>query len=267
MVRHSSDPRPARRRLDLSLAKVLDVAHTLVQREGPQALSMRRIGRELGVEPMALYRYVGDRAQLLDALVNRYVDRMFDDPLLQADSDDDWRAFLTHLGHGIRELALAQPAVFPLLATHPPAAPWLRPPLRSLRWVEQFLTGLLERGFADDGAAEAYRAFTSFLLGHLLLEISALTPTTAPEPEAPTEQQPDAATVTARAAAPTRPATSPAHSRAQSLQDYPVLGRLADRLGQDHAQQEFQSALTSLLDRISRLSTNPTPPTVGGIPA
>lgn len=56
MVRHSSDPRPDRRRLDLSLAKVLDVAHTLVQREGPQALSMRRIGRELGVEPMALYR-------------------------------------------------------------------------------------------------------------------------------------------------------------------------------------------------------------------
>jgi len=35
------------------------------------------------------------------------------------------------------------------------------------------------------------------------------------------------------------------------------LTRLADRLGQDHAQQEFQSALTSLLDRISRLSANP----------
>ncbi len=57
-----------------------------------------------------------------------------------------------------------------------PAAPWLRPPLRSLRWVEQFLTGLLQRGLADDGAAEAYRAFTSFLLGHFLLELSALTP-------------------------------------------------------------------------------------------
>jgi TetR/AcrR family tetracycline transcriptional repressor len=256
VVRHSSDPRPDRRRLDLSLAKVLDVAHTLVQREGPLALSMRRIGRELGVEPMALYRYVGDRAQLLDALVNRYVDRMFDDPLLQADSDDDWRAFLTHLGHGIRELALAQPAVFPLLATHPPAAPWLRPPLRSLRWVEQFLTGLLQRGFADDGAAEAYRAFTSFLLGHLLLEISALTPTGV-EPSAPEDQRPDAATLTAQAATPTPSGPAPAQSQAQNLHDYPVLTRLADRLGQDHAQQEFQSALTSLLDRISRLSANP----------
>jgi len=260
VVTGSSGARPDRRRLDLSLAKVLDAAHVLVEREGLQALSMRRVGRELGVEPMALYRYVGDRAQLLDALVNRYVDRMFDDPLLLPHHDHDWRAFLTHLAVGIRELALAQPAVFPLLATHPPAAPWLRPPLRSLRWVEQFLTGLLQRGFADDGAAEAYRAFTSFLLGHLLLELSALTPTGA-EPGAPADQRPDAATLTAQAASPTpigaAPTETPTQSRAQNLHDYPVLTRLADRLGQDHARQEFQSALTSLLDRISRLRANP----------
>lgn len=256
MVRGSSGTRPDRRRLDLSLAKVLDVAHVLLDREGAQALSMRRVGRELGVEPMALYRYVGDRAQLLDALVNRYVDRMSDDPLLLPHRDHDWRAFLTHLAVGIRELALAQPAVFPLLATHPPAAPWLRPPLRSLPWVEQFLTELLQRGFADDGAAEAYRAFTSFLLGHLLLEVSGLTPTRV-EPGAPADQQPDAATLTAQAASPTPSNPGPAQGRAQTLHDYPVLARLADRLGQDHARQEFQTALTSLLDRISRLRANP----------
>jgi len=256
VVRGSSGTRPDRRRLDLPLAKVLDAAHVLVEREGLQALSMRRVGRELGVEPMALYRYVGDRGQLLDALVNRYVDRMFDDPLLLPHRDHDWRAFLTHLAIGIRELALAQPAVFPLLATHPPAAPWLRPPLRSLQWVEQFLTGLLQRGFADDGAAEAYRAFTSFLLGHLLLELSALTPTGV-EPGAPADQRPDSATLTAQAASPIPSDPAPAHSRAQNLHDYPVLTRLADRLGQDHARQEFQSALTSLLDRISRLRANP----------
>jgi len=137
-----------------------------------------------------------------------------------------------------------------------PAAPWLRPPLRSLRWVEQFLTGLLQRGLADDGAAEAYRAFTSFLLGHLLLELSALTPTGV-EPGAPADQRPDSATLTAQAASPIPSDPAPAHSRAQNLHDYPVLTRLADRLGQDHARQEFQSALTSLLDRISRLRANP----------
>ena len=184
---------------------------------------------------------------------------MFDDPLLLPHRDHDWRAFLTHLAVGIRELALAQPAVFPLLATHPPAAPWLRPPLRSLRWVEQFPTGLLQRGFADDGAAETYRAFTSFLLGHLLLELSALTPTGGgtgwTRRPAAGRGDPDSAGSLAH---PVRP--SPSAKPGANLHDYPVLTRLADRLGQDHARQEFQSALTSLLDRISRLRANPPQP-------
>ncbi len=66
------------------------------------------------------------------------------------------------------------PQVFPLIATRPPAAPWLRPPLRSLRWMESFLSTLHSCGFADDAAVAAYRGFSSFLLGHLLLEVSAL---------------------------------------------------------------------------------------------
>jgi hypothetical protein len=81
------------------------------------------------------------------------------------------------------------------------------------------------------------------------------------EPGTPADQRPDAATLTAQAASPTptdpAPTETPTQSRAQNLHDYPVLTRLADRLGQDHAGQEFQSALTSLLDRISRLRANP----------
>ena len=45
---------------------------------------------------------------------------------------------------------------------------------RSLSTVEAFLDGLLDEGFGDDGAVAAYRGFTSFLLGHLLLEVSSL---------------------------------------------------------------------------------------------
>lgn len=251
MPAKADPPARGRRRLDLSMGKVLDAAHTLVQQGGPSALTMRRLGRELNADPMALYRYAGDRGRLLDALVERYVNQMLEDPLLQPHAEHDWRAFLTHLGHGVRELALAQPMVFPLLATHPPAAPWLRPPLRSLRWIEQFLSGLLERGFADDGAVAAYRAFTSFLLGHLLLEISALNPNPGSDSDSgvgPGSNQAAslAATMTARAEPPATPQ--------DSLQHYPALARLADRLRQDHAQQEFHSALTSVLDRISRLS-------------
>ena len=63
--------------------------------------------------------------------------------------------------------------MFPLVATRPPAAPWVRPPLRSLRWMESFLDTLHRCGFTDAGCVGAYRAFSSFLLGHLLLEVSA----------------------------------------------------------------------------------------------
>ena len=40
--------------------------------------------------------------------------------------------------------------------------------------VEEFLNGLIGEGFSDEAAVAAYRAFTSFLLGHLLLEVAVL---------------------------------------------------------------------------------------------
>ena len=68
--------------------------------------------------------------------------------------------------------ALEHPRAFPLVASRPPEAPWLRPPLRSIDWVEDFLDGLISEGFTDESAVAGYRAFTSFLLGHLLLEVA-----------------------------------------------------------------------------------------------
>ena len=62
--------------------------------------------------------------------------------------------------------------IFPLVATRPPAAPWLRPPLRSLRWVEAFLEGLTHYGFDKESNVVIYRSFSTFLLGHLLLQVA-----------------------------------------------------------------------------------------------
>src|SRR4029077_19492902 len=71
--------------------------------------------------------------------------------------------------------ARAHPHAFPLVATRPPTAPWVNPPLRSLRWVEAMLTGLAAEGFSDEQVLFTYRTFNSFLLGSLLLETSAMT--------------------------------------------------------------------------------------------
>src|ERR1700721_269046 len=79
------------------------------------------------------------------------------------------------MAHGVRPCPRALPHAFPLVATRPPSAPWVNPPLRSLRWVEAMLTGLAKEGFSDEQVLFAYRAFNGFLLGHLLLETSAMT--------------------------------------------------------------------------------------------
>ena len=124
--------------------------------------------------------------------------------------------------------------MFPLIATRHPAAPWLRPPLRSLRVVEDFLGTLVAQGFTDDAAVAAYRAFSSFLLGHLLLEAATVgSPATLVDVA-------DAG----RTAIPT--------SQEVDLRLYPCLRRMEDRLSEDHAAAEFERALEDLLDRLER---------------
>ena len=127
---------------------------------------------ELGVEGMSLYRYVPGREALLDGIVESIIDEMYLDEDVLHKPEHGWQDFLQRFAHGVRRIALSHPRAFPLVASRPPEAPWLRPPLRSLRWVEAFLDGLTSEGFSDEAAVAAYRGFTSFLLGHLLLEVS-----------------------------------------------------------------------------------------------
>ena len=123
---------------------------------------------------MSLYRYVRDRDELLDEVVERIVSELADDPEVQLRPVDGWRPYLTGMAHGVRRYARAHPHAFPLVATRPPDAPWVNPPLRSLRWVEAMLAGLADEGFSDEEVLFTYRTFNSFLLGYLLLETSAM---------------------------------------------------------------------------------------------
>ena len=153
---------------------ILRATVALVEAEGIGRLTMRRLGAALGVEAMAIYRYFPSRASLVSALVDWIVLQTTSDPELQFDQADDWRDYLDRLAHGIRQMALAHPRVFPLVATTPTEAPWIRPPMRSLPWVEAFLVGLQDHHFPPPAAVTVYKQFSSFLLGHLLLEIAAL---------------------------------------------------------------------------------------------
>jgi AcrR family transcriptional regulator len=233
-----------RRRPTLSKSAVLEAAVDFVDRYGLAELSMRKLGAALDVEGMALYRYVRSRDELLDAMVDRVMDQLYADPSVLLADGDDWREFLRKIAEGIRRVAHEHPALFPLLATRAPTAPWIRPPLRSLRWVEGFLSGLLSRGFDEDAAVYAYRAFGSFLVGHLLVDVAAAE-NVSPGVQVASPRDPeggaglDGADPAAAAGPPGEPVAA-----------YPVIGRLADRLAVEDLGEEFEDALEALLERL-----------------
>src|SRR3954447_18993275 len=220
---------PPSQRVPLSRERIVAAAVGFIEEHGLAGLTMRRLGNELGVEAMSLYRYVPGREDLLDAVVESIIEEMRNDDDVIESPEAGWQDFLARLAHGVRRVALAHPRAFPLVASRPAEAPWLRPPLRSLDWVETFLTGLISEGFDDDAAVAAYRSFTSFLLGHLLLEVAAHGADVGPLDVLEDESEP------ARSA----------------LDDYPTVRRLRPALSEDHAAVEFEEALEELLNRLT----------------
>ena len=261
----------------LSLERIVAETLALIDDEGIAMATMRSVGDRLGVRAMSLYRYVASREQLLDAVVDRIVDELGRDVDVPDASTAGWAEYLSHLAWGVRRFALAHPHAFPLVATRPPEAPWINPPLRSLRWIEAMLTSLRNAGFDDDLVLFTYRSFNSFLLGHLLLETSALA-LRDPLPGDGSFQQgssgdgtdpvdpgdPVPGMLSPARGAEHRDALDRADAPGErfapdadiDLRRYPRINELRDGLTEDHYEEEFAAGLVDLITRVKRFSTN-----------
>lgn len=253
------------------MERIVDATLALIDEQGIAAASMRAVGSRLGVRAMSLYNHVGSREQLFDAVVERIVDELADDPQVQTHPTHGWRPYLEAMTHGVRRYARAHPHAFPLVATRPPTAPWINPPLRSVRWVESLLANLAGEGFAADQVLFSYRTFNSFLLGYLLLETSAMA-LRDPKPgdgsfaTGRIEPDSDAADTDDPAPGQLSPTRTPAQREAiadadspQDLlnpaedvdeHDFPTVHQLAAGLAEDHWEEEFETGLQHMLDRI-----------------
>ncbi|GAB2848500.1 TetR/AcrR family transcriptional regulator C-terminal domain-containing protein [Streptomyces deserti] len=174
--------RPARRASDrgrygrLSRERVMVSALELVDREGLSALSMRRLGAELGVEAMALYRYASSKDALLDGLVEALYLQLEERLTAEAEATataegPTWRAELHRIARATYDVCLAHPQAVPLLATRMLAVPLARRPAAVLRDHERVLTLLGQAGFDEATAAAVFRAFTAWLLGYVSVEL------------------------------------------------------------------------------------------------
>lgn len=171
---------PARRASDrgrygrLSRERVLASALELVDREGLSALSMRRLGAELGVEAMALYRYASSKDALLDGLVEALyleLEARLASPGAEA---PEWRTELQRIARETYDLCLAHPQVVPLLTTRMLAVPLARQPLAVLRQHERILALLRDAGLDEARSVVVFRAFTGWVLGYVSVELQAM---------------------------------------------------------------------------------------------
>jgi AcrR family transcriptional regulator len=150
---------------DLVLAAALDI----IDKDGVDALSMRRLAAALNRDPMILYRHAANKAAVLDGVVEKVLAQLNVDP-----ADPDWDAQLRTVARGYRALALAHPQVVPLLVTRPLATPLALRPRGTLRPLEDILALLTRVGFSGPEALHIYRALFGFLHGHILNELQEL---------------------------------------------------------------------------------------------
>jgi AcrR family transcriptional regulator len=158
----SRDPRG--RRANLSRKRVLEAAVMLVERDGAGALTMRRLGDELGVEAMSIYNHVPSRDALLDGISELLMAR-----LTGPRPGTPWRTACRDFAHDLRSVALDAPEAFQLIGLRPMSS------AAALAPIERLLQCLVDAGARPPRALAIYRALASYARGYALAEATGFT--------------------------------------------------------------------------------------------
>jgi AcrR family transcriptional regulator len=153
----------------VSRSVILQSALKIVDRDGVDGLSMRRLSDEVRRDPTVIYRHVPNKAAVLDGVVEIVLRQLRVDT-----ADPDWTGQLRAVAHDFRRLALTHPNVVPLLVTRPLATPLGQRPVGMLRPLEDVLTLLTSAGFSGADALHIYRVLFGYLHGHILTELQEL---------------------------------------------------------------------------------------------
>ena len=148
-------------RAPLSRERILDAAVGFVDEHCLEDLSMRRLGAELGVEAMSLYRYVPSKASLLEGIAERLFDQLdIPDP-----DAPDWQEEVRRYARSVRRLAHEHPRLFALLVGLGPSQPAVR------RIIERMTAMWRTAGFTQHVAFHAQRAVVGYVMGATLWEV------------------------------------------------------------------------------------------------
>lgn len=196
-------------RTPLNRARILAAALAIIDRDGLRGLTMRRLGRELGVEPMSLYRHIENKDAVLDGIVELIILEI-DVP---TDPDLGWEQAVRRVAHSYRRAAQAHPHAFPLVTTRPLTTPG------ALERVDAFFDLQRRAGFDERSTLASYRMLSAYVRGFALEE------------------------VTGRALGTARGQASPDELASQ----FPVVAELAPLLAQPNPDADFERGLDMIV--------------------
>lgn len=156
-------PRPAARSKrregpeePLKREQIVTTALVLVDRDGLKALSMRKLGAELGVDPMAVYYHIPNKQALLDAIVEAVmagIDLSVDNPAAPPEER------ILCAARAYRDTMLAHFKALPILLAHGPATP------AALRPVERLIAILRDAGLPPARAFAGMQVIAAMVRG------------------------------------------------------------------------------------------------------
>jgi TetR/AcrR family tetracycline transcriptional repressor len=152
-------PRRRGRPPRVSRDQILSTALRIVDADGLEQLTMRRLGAELDVDPMTIYGHVPDKTALFDGLIELVLAEV-ELPGFSGVWENDFRA----VAHAARTTLLAHPHAILLLGTRPPVT---HPAFRLWEWITSTLLG---GGLGEEQAADGTDCLGRLLIGHALAE-------------------------------------------------------------------------------------------------
>jgi AcrR family transcriptional regulator len=159
-------PTRVTRRTPLSKERVLKAAMALADVDGIEALSMRRLAQELGVEAMSLYNHVANKGEILDGIVDLAVNE-----IELPSTEEEWEVAVRRCAISAHEAFLRHPWACSLVMS--PGSTEIGHSAR-LRYIEWLLRRLREAGFSPELTYHAYHALDSHVLGFTMWQLGHL---------------------------------------------------------------------------------------------
>jgi len=153
----------SRTRRPLTKERVLEQAVVLADKEGIEALSMRKLGQALGVEAMSLYNHVANKGELVAAMVDRVIER-FELP----EDQRRWDVAIRRCAISAHDVLIEHPWACGLALVPSDARIIGGPRVRYMEWL---LRQLREAGFSAELAYSAYHTLDSHIFGFTLWQL------------------------------------------------------------------------------------------------